>query len=67
MLPQPPAVHADERLTLDGHEYVVVGVRGLLHNGHDRQELTLRRPHGHKHYFAVRYENGTYSSVTKGP
>jgi hypothetical protein len=51
-------------LTFDGVSYVVLTEKTYEHNGSKRASITMKRPRGKRTYHVVRYENGTYSSIT---
>lgn len=54
-----------QTIKLGGVEYVIVRTREFDHGGAVRTAMFLRRPSGKRIYHAVRYENGSVSSVTE--
>lgn len=58
----PPQV--GEEIVIDGYRYVIHEVHPYTFQERQRFECYVRKPKGKVDYHAVRYEDGTWSSVT---
>ena len=50
-------------INIKGQDYEVISAKLIACKGQQRTELKLRRPNGHRFYFAVMYENGVIGEV----